>query len=264
MKIDVIGTNLQRLLEIIQKLRSDNGCLWDKKQKKEDIAGYLLEETYELLEAINNGSPKAIKEEMGDLLFQVLFLARIAEEKGEFDIANVMECVAEKMIRRHPHVFGNKTVKNIEEIKTNWEDIKKHLEGRNISTCSLLDRIPRSMPSLLQAQKVTEKASRVGFDWTNAEEVLAKIEEELGEFKNSLKSNNINHVREEIGDLFFSLVNLCHFVDVDAEEALRASLMKFTGRFSYMEKKLMEQGKSIAEASSKEMDDLWNEAKLKD
>ena len=255
---------LKRLLKIIQTLRSPDGCLWDKKQTKEDIAKYLLEETYELIDAINSGSPKALKEEMGDLLFQVLFLARIEEEAGEFNISNVMEYVAEKMIRRHPHVFGNTKVKNIEEIKANWEDIKKYAENRKEKPGGIFDRIPQSMPSLLRAQKVTENASKIGFDWEKTEEVLAKIEEELSEFKASLKTNNVNYIREEIGDLLFSMVNLCRFVDVNAEDALKASLEKFTERFSYIQEKLMEQGKDLTDASLKEMDDLWNESKLKE
>jgi len=255
---------LKRLLEIIQTLRSPDGCLWDKKQTKEDIAKYLLEETYELIDAINSASPKALKEEMGDLLFQVLFLARIAEESGEFNISDVMECVAEKMIRRHPHVFGDTRVKNIEDIKANWEDIKKYAENRNEKPCGIFDRIPRSLPSLLRAQKVTENASKVGFDWEKTEEVLAKIEEELSEFKAALKTNNEKYIREEIGDLLFSMVNLCRFVDVNAEEALKASLAKFIDRFSYIQEKPTELGKDPADASLKEMDDLWNESKLKE
>jgi tetrapyrrole methylase family protein/MazG family protein len=255
---------LKRLLNIIKTLRSEDGCIWDKQQTKEDIARYLLEETYELIDAIDSGSPAALKEEMGDLLFQVLFLARIAEEAGEFNLSDVMEYVAEKMIRRHPHVFGNTKVNNIEEIKANWEDIKKYGENRDEKPGGIFDRIPRSMPSLLRAQKVTENASKVGFDWEKTEEVLAKIEEELSEFKAALKTNNAKYIREEIGDLLFSMVNLCRFVDVNAEDALKVSLEKFTDRFSYVQKKLTEQGKSLTEASLKETDDLWNESKLKE
>jgi len=257
-------TGLKRLLEIIQMLRSPEGCLWDKKQKKEDIAKYLLEETHELIDAVDSGSPNALKEEMGDLLFQIIFLASISEEAGEFNISDVMEYVAEKMIRRHPHVFGDTKVKDIEQIKTNWENIKKHMENRNEDSSGLFDRIPRSLPSLERAQKVTEKASRVGFDWGKTEEVLDKIEEELTEFKASLKTNDINLIREEIGDLLFSLVNLCRFVNVNAENALSSSLAKFIDRFSYIQEKLTERGKDLTEASLREMDDLWNESKLKE
>jgi tetrapyrrole methylase family protein/MazG family protein len=256
--------SLSRLMKIIEKLRAPDGCLWDRKQKKEDVAKYLLEETYELIDAIESGSPNSQKEELGDLFFQILFLSRMAEEANEFNIADVMEYVTEKMIRRHPHIFGDVKVKTVEEIKANWDDIKKHLENRNAGAGGFLNRVPRSLPSLLRAQKVTEKASSVGFDWTHTEDVMDKIEEELHELKASLKTNNIDYIREEIGDLLFSLVNLCRFVDVNAEEALSASVAKFTERFSYIEKKLTEEGKELTAATLKEMDDLWNEAKQKE
>jgi tetrapyrrole methylase family protein/MazG family protein len=255
---------LKRLLQIIQKLRSEDGCLWDRKQKKEDMAKYILEETYELIDAIDSGSSEALKEEMGDLMFQVFFLAHISDEAGEFKIPDIMKDVTEKMTRRHPHVFGNTRVKNIEEIKNNWEDIKRNLENRNENGRGLFDSIPRSMPALGRAQKVTEVASKVGFDWASTEEVLAKIEEELNEFKSALAANDTNCIREEIGDLLFSLVNISRFVNVNAEESLTASLAKFIDRFSYIQEKLAEQGKDPASASLKEMDDLWNESKLKE
>jgi tetrapyrrole methylase family protein/MazG family protein len=257
-------TGLERLLKIIKKLRSKDGCLWDREQKKEDMAKYILEETYELIDAISSGSPDAIKEEMGDLLFQVFFLASISEEAGEIKIPDIMKDVADKMIRRHPHVFGNIEVKDIDEIKINWLDIKKNIEKRNDDARGLFDGIPRSMPALKRAQKVTEKASTVGFDWGKKEEVLDKIEEELNEFKSSLAANDTNCINEEIGDLLFSLVNLSRFVNVDAEESLTASLTKFINRFSYIEQRLAEHGKDPASASLEEMNDLWNESKLKE
>ena len=207
---------------------------------------------------------RLIKEEMGDLLFQVFFLAHISEEAGDFKLSDIMKDVTEKMIRRHPHVFGNTRVKNIEEIKNNWEDIKRNMEKRNENGRGLFDNIPRSMPALARAQKVTEAASKVGFDWARTEEVLAKIEEELNEFKSSLAANDRKCIREEIGDLLFSLVNISRFVNVNAEESLTASLAKFIDRFSYIQEKLAEQGKDPAGASLKEMDDLWNESKLKE
>jgi len=255
---------LERLLKIIKKLRSKDGCLWDREQKKEDMAKYILEETYELIDAISNDSSDAIKEEMGDLLFQVFFLASISEEAGEIKIPDIMKDAADKMIRRHPHVFGNTEVKDIDEIKSNWEDIKKNIEKRNEHACGLFDNIPRSMPALMRAQRVTEKASKVGFDWGRTEEVLDKIEEELNEFRSSLAADDPTCIKEEIGDLFFSLVNLSRFVSVNAEESLAASLAKFINRFSYIQQRLSEQGKDPAGASLKEMDDLWNESKLKE
>ncbi|HET6461550.1 MAG TPA: nucleoside triphosphate pyrophosphohydrolase, partial [Syntrophales bacterium] len=181
-----IPEGLAKLLGIIKRLRSENGCLWDRRQKKEDMARYILEETYELVDAIAGGKPAEIKEEMGDLLFQILFLARIAEEADEFRIADVMETVGEKMIRRHPHVFGDKTVKNVDEIKHNWDDIKKNVEKKDKGKDGILENVPRSMPALMRAQKMTEAASKVGFDWENKEDVLQKIDEELCEFKSSL------------------------------------------------------------------------------
>lgn len=256
--------SLERLLKIIKKLRSKDGCPWDREQKKEDMAKYILEETYELIDAINSCSPDAIKEEMGDLLFQVFFLASISEEAGEIEIPDIMKDVTDKMIRRHPHVFGNVEVKDIDEIKINWLDIKKNIEKRNENARGLFNGIPRSMPALKRAQKVTEKASSVGFDWGKKEEVLEKIEEELNEFKSSLAANDTNCIKDEMGDLLFSLVNLSRFVNVDAEESLTASLTKFISRFSYIEQKLAEQGKEPAGASLEEMNDLWNESKLKE
>jgi tetrapyrrole methylase family protein / MazG family protein len=255
---------LGRLLKIIKRLRSKDGCLWDRKQKKEDMIKYILEETYELVDAVDSGLSDAIKEEMGDLIFQVFFLACISEEAGEFKIPDIMKDAADKMIRRHPHVFGNTEVKDIDEIKSNWEDIKKNIEKRHQNASGPFDYIPRSMPALERAQRVTEKASKVGFDWGRTEEVLDKIEEELNEFKFSLAANDSNCIKEEIGDLFFSLVNLSRFVGVNAEESLSVSLSKFINRFSYIQQKLSEQGKDPAGASLKEMDDLWNESKLKE
>ncbi|HEX7533686.1 MAG TPA: nucleoside triphosphate pyrophosphohydrolase [Syntrophales bacterium] len=257
-------TCFRRLLETIQKLRSKDGCLWDREQRREDMAKYILAETYELVDAIEDGSPEALKEEMGDLLFQIFFLAHISEEAGDFKLPDIMKNVTEKMIRRHPHVFGNTRVKNIDEIKNNWEDIKRNIEKRDENARGLFDKIPRSLPALERAQKVTAAASKVGFDWVRTEDVLAKIEEELNEFKSSLAANDCKCIREEIGDLLFSLVNISRFVNVNAEESLRASLAKFMDRFSYIQEKLAEQGKDPAGASLREMDDLWNESKLKE
>ena len=256
--------DIGRLLAIIKRLRSKDGCLWDRKQKKEDMIKYILEETYELIDAIDSGSSDAVKEEMGDLIFQVFFLACISEEAGDFKIPDIMKDAADKMIRRHPHVFGNTEVKDIDEIKSNWKDIKKNIEKRHENACGPFGNIPRSMPALMRAQRVTEKAATVGFDWGKAEEVLDKIEEELSEFKASLATHDSNCIREEIGDLFFSLVNLSRFVGVNAEESLTESLTKFINRFSYIQQKLSLQGKDPASASLKEMDDLWNESKLKE
>ena len=253
--------DFQNLLKIIRKLRSPDGCLWDIRQKKEDVGRYLIDEAYEVIDAIDSGSPKEIKEELGDLLFQILFLTRISEEDGEFDISDVIKGISEKMIRRHPHVFGNKKVKDIPEIKSNWENIKKQEKNRKGEDEYLFHQIPKSLPSLLRAQKITKEASKVGFDWESIDGVLEKIEEELMEFRVALKSKEKGELKDEIGDIIFSLVNLSRFVEISADEALRSSIRKFTDRFSYIEGKLKDQGKTLSGATLEEMDNLWNESK---
>jgi MazG family protein len=251
---------LRELLEIIRKLRSGGGCPWDREQKKEDIARCLLEEAYEVLDAIEDASPEALREELGDLLFQILFLTVIAEERKDFSLTDIMKDVARKMIRRHPHVFGDKKVTTVEEVKLNWQQIKKEVENKG--ACSgFFDDIPRSLPALALAQKVTQKASTVGFDWNHSKEVLQKIEEELAELKTALRTKQYDAVREEIGDVLFSVVNLSRFVKIGAEEALRNTTKKFMERFFFIENRLSVQGKTLEEASLEEMDRLWNEAK---
>ena len=254
---------LQTLLEIIRKLRSPEGCPWDRQQKKEDIGRCLMDEAYEVIDAIDGASAAALREELGDLLFQILFLAIMAEEKGEFTLSDVMNDIAEKMIRRHPHVFGGKQVRSVEEVKANWQDIKETLENKR-PKAGLLDGVSRSLPSLLRAQKITEKASRVGFDWSAVEDVMAKVEEELQELKAALKDNQRESVREEMGDLMFSLVNLSRFAHVNADEALRCANQKFVDRFAFVETELAAQGKTPGEASLEEMDRLWDECKARE
>jgi len=256
--------DLQKISGIIDRLRAPDGCMWDREQKKEDVARYLIEEAYEVLDAIDGGSPDDLKEELGDLLFQVLFLAKISEEAGEFDISDVIKEISEKMIRRHPHVFGDKKVKNIEEIKSNWEDIKIHDEGKTDKNDSIFYDIPHSMPSLLMAKKITERASKTGFDWKNTEGVIEKVEEEIEELKVAIYSKNEEQIKGEIGDTFFTLVNLSRFVKVNPEDALRSTIKKFVKRFTFIETKLKEQGKSLSQTSLKEMDDLWNQSKNKE
>lgn len=220
-----------------------------------------MAESYEVLDAIESGSPAELKEELGDLLFQILFLAQLAEEAGQFDINGVLDDITAKMIRRHPHVFGNRDVSSVADIKANWEDIKKNEEKKYEHHRSLLDKIPRSMPGLMRAQKITELASKVGFDWPDTQDVITKIEEELSELKAAVKTEVQRDIEEEIGDLLFCLVNLCRFFSVDAEHSLQRTIRKFNARFFHIEEKLKELGKTPQEASLEEMDRLWNEAK---
>lgn len=255
--------SLERIDEIIDRLRAPDGCLWDRQQTKGDVGRYLLEEAYEVIDAIEGEKSEALCEELGDVLFQILFLSKIAEEEGEFDISDVIDRISEKMIRRHPHVFGDTSVKSVDEIRSNWEEIKIHDEGKSDRKGSLAYKIPRSLPSLARAKKITEGASKVGFDWENKEGVLEKIEEELEELRDALGKDGEPPIKEEIGDLLFSIVNLCRFTDVDPEEALRSSIAKFIKRFAFIEKSLKDEGKTPEEASLEEMDRLWNIAKSK-
>ena len=254
-----------KLLALIAALRNpEDGCPWDIRQTKADVGRYLLDETYEVLEAVDRDSPAAIREELGDLLFMILFLARIAEEENLFGIEGVLEDISAKMIRRHPHVFGGTKVKDAAEVKLNWDRIKRDVEKRGEGDASILGKIPRTMPALLRAQKMTAEAAKVGFDWDSVQGVIGKVEEELAEFREALSGADPERVRDEIGDLLFSIVNLSRHVKVDAEEALRAANRKFEERFLYIEERLRERGSNPASATLKEMDALWEKSKNKE
>lgn len=254
-----------KLLTLVERLRNpEGGCPWDIRQTKEDVGRYLLDETYEVLEAIGKDSPAALREELGDLLFMILFLARIAEEENLFGINGVLDDISAKMIRRHPHVFGDAKVKDAAEVKRNWDQIKRDVEKRGEGEPSILARVPRTMPALMRAQKITSEAAKVGFDWEGAESVMAKVEEELGEFREALAKGDPEGVRDEIGDILFSIVNLSRHLNINSEEALRSTNRKFEERFLYIEERLREQGKSPATSTLEEMDALWEEAKKRE
>ncbi len=251
----------RELLDLVEKLRSPDGCPWDRAQMKGDIGLYLMEEAYEVLDALEGSSPENLQEELGDLLFQILFLARMAEEAGEFNIADILGGISAKMIRRHPHVFGDATVEGVEEVRTNWERIKTEVEHKGDKGSPICDGIPRSLSTLARAQRITARAAEAGFDWPDTAGVLDKVEEELAEFRAALEMKNPERMRDEAGDLLFTLVNLCRFAKVDAETALRSSLRKFIDRFSHIERELAARGKSPQGASLAEMDRIWEEAK---
>jgi len=213
-----------------------------------------------VLDALRGPNPAGLKEELGDLLFEILFLTRMAEEEGDFDIGSVMTAVTEKMVRRHPHVFAQAGPMDIEEVRRNWQRIKKEVEGRTAAPV-LSDNADSTLPTLARVQQVSARASRAGFDWPDIAAVLAKIEEETAEFRAALKAGNREQVEEEAGDLLFTLVNLCRFARVDAEAALRAALGKFTIRFTHLENSLAGEGRSVADASPAELDALWEKAK---
>lgn len=253
-----MSKDFERLIEIMASLRGEKGCPWDKEQTRESLKPFLVEETYEVLEAIDEKDPEKIKEELGDLLFQIIFHSRIAEEKGEFNIHDVIRKISDKMIARHPHVFGEERYETSEEVLRQWEERKKE-EGKIKE--SILEGIPKELPSLLRAQRIQARAARVGFDWERVEDVLRKLDEEIKEFKEALDKKEQTAIEDELGDIFFVLVNISRFVGVNPEDALRKTISKFISRFRYIEMKAVEAGKSLSDMTLEEMDSLWEEAK---
>lgn len=250
--------DFEKLLEIMSTLRGEKGCPWDKEQTRASLKPFLVEETYEVLEAIDEGDPEKIKEELGDLLFQIIFHCQIAKEQNEFDMNGVIEKITEKMVGRHPHVFGDASYETSEEVLKQWEERKKE-EGK--SRESILEGIPKEMPSLLRAHRIQARAARVGFDWEKVEDVLKKLDEEVNEFKTALNRKNQSEIEDELGDIFFVLVNISRFVGVNPEDALRKTISKFISRFRYIEMRTAESGRRLSEMTLQEMDELWDDAK---
>lgn len=255
------GALFTELVEIMARLRGNEGCPWDREQTPESIKPYLIEETYEVLEAIDEEDPAKLKEELGDLLLQVVFHAQMAEEVGTFAISEVLAGINGKLIRRHPHVFGEGTAETAQEVLFNWEQIKQTERRTAKGQTSLLDGVPRELPALLRAHRLQEKASRVGFDWKEAQEVFHKVEEELNELRAAMQGQAVERVEAELGDLLFALVNLSRFLAVNPEEALRKTIARFIARFRYIEEELARRGRSMRQATLEEMDALWTEAK---
>jgi tetrapyrrole methylase family protein/MazG family protein len=253
--------DFQELLHIMEKLRSENGCPWDKVQTRESLKPYIIEEAYELVEAIEANDPGNIKEELGDLLFQIVFQCQVAKEKDEFTMSDVIGGIGTKMIARHPHVFGDAECRTPEEVIGQWEVLKKQ-EGKLRN--SILDGVPRAMSSLLRAHRLQKRAAQVGFDWEKVEDVLKKVDEEMAEFQEALKSGRREEMEDELGDIFFMLVNLSRFIGVNPEDAHRKTISKFIHRFRYIEMKAAEQGRQLSEMTLEEMDKLWDEAKGKE
>lgn len=247
------------LLAIMRRLRAPGGCPWDAEQTHESLKRYLLEETYEVIEAIDTGNPELLKEELGDLLLQPVFHAVIAEEAGDFAMADVIQTLCEKLVRRHPHVFADLEIKDSDAQVANWEKIKKAEKGEERR--SALSGIPPHLPALLKAQKIAEKAARVGFDWEHVDQVMAKVMEELHEFEEAMGQGSQERMEAELGDLLFAITNLGRFLALDTEEALRKTLQRFQQRFGYVEEELHAQGRHLQDATLTEMDLLWNQAK---
>ena len=250
------------LIAIMKRLRGPGGCPWDAEQTHQSLTRYLLEETYEVIEAIEAQSPEHLKEELGDLLLQPVFHAAIAEEAGTFTMADIISTLCDKLIRRHPHVFGDMQIADSAAQIENWEQIKKAEKGTERT--SALSGVPPHLPALLKAQKISEKAARVGFDWEEVDQVMSKVMEELHEFEEALSARDNDHMEAELGDLLFAIVNLGRFLSINSEEALRKTISRFQLRFQYVEDKLHRQGRHMNETPLTEMDRLWEEAKMKE
>ena len=241
-------------VEITKRLRKE--CPWDKEQTHASIRHSLIEEAYEVVEAIDNNNLEELKKELGDLLLHVVFHANIAEEQNEFTLKEVIETNTQKLIYRHPHIFGDAKAGSAHEVKQNWEKLKMK-EGRE----SVMDGVPKELPALLRAHRLQDKASKVGFDWEKKEDAWKKVDEEMRELNHAIEREQEDEVEAEFGDLLFALVNYSRFINVNPENALRRTVEKFITRFQYIEKRLKESGKDIHSSSLEEMDGLWNEAK---
>jgi len=253
-------SEMTRLREIMDRLRGADGCPWDREQTLGTLRTYLVEETYEVLEAMGGGSPEALREELGDLLFQIVFQARIAQERGEFDIESLMKGIGDKIVRRHPHVFGAGRLDTADQVLRQWEEIKVE-ERRGKEDGSIFAGVPRSLPALLKALRVSAKAARVGFDWQDRDDLWSKVKEEVGELHEALRTGTSDDVAEELGDLLFTLANLARQEHLDPEQVLQDANRKFLERFRFLEERLAAEGRRPGTENRVRMEALWNEAK---
>jgi tetrapyrrole methylase family protein / MazG family protein len=261
---DSAGVLFEALLSLMGRLRGDGGCPWDREQTRASLKPYLIEETYEALEALGEGRTDHIVEELGDVLFQVVFHCQIAQEQGEFTMAEVLQGVLKKMTSRHPHVFADAEVADAREALNQWERIKRaegHGDGRPRSA---LDGVPKSLPSLLRAQRLQVKAGRVGFDWPTWREAWSKVREEMAETDEAVAAGDASRIRAEIGDLLFSLVNVARLLEIDAEDSLRRAADTFTRRFKEVEAAMRAEGRQVDEASAEDLDREWEAAKSRE
>ncbi len=242
------------LVGIMDELREK--CPWDKKQTIETLRPLTIEETYELTDAITETDWQGIKEELGDLMLHLLFYAKIGDEQGQFTLEDVLQGISKKLIHRHPHIYGDVTVANEEDVKKNWEQLKMR-EGKT----SVLSGVPKGLPAVVKATRIQEKAKQVGFEWDNKEDVWKKVEEEMRELQEAVAENDTTHIEEEFGDVLFSLVNYARFLQVDAEGVLEKTNRKFISRFTTMEKVAQQSGRSLADMTLEEMDAIWNDVK---
>ncbi len=252
--------NVQDLVEIMRALRAPDGCPWDAQQTHESIKKNLIEETYEVIEAINKDDKELLCEELGDLLMQVVFHAQMESEAGVFDFDDVSDGVCKKLIERHPHVFGNIQINGVDDVLTNWDAIKRKTKKQKTTTSSMLS-VPRELPALMRATKLQKKAADVGFDWSEISGAIEKLEEEIAELKAAIANNDGANMKEELGDVLFSAVNVSRFIKTDAEEALTDASDKFLSRFTKVEQLANERNIDMKSVGIDELDKLWNEAK---
>lgn len=251
----------RELVNIVKKLRAPDGCPWDREQTLFSLKDQLIEETFEMVDAVENKDIENIKEELGDILLHVVMHSAIAEEENFFTLSDVMKTISEKLVRRHPHVFGDIGKISVNEVLLNWEEIKKK---EKTNRQNHLDGIPKSLPAIQKAYKLQERAKKVGFDWENAEACMKKFDEEVREFKNAVANGSYKDIEEELGDVMFSVINLSRFLNVNTETALRKANEKFINRFSFIEKKLKEKNTALKDATLEEMEALWNNSKKTD
>jgi XTP/dITP diphosphohydrolase len=243
-----------RLLDIMDDLRAN--CPWDKKQTFESLRHLTIEETYELADAILEGNASEIKKELGDLLLHIIFYSKLGSEAGTFDIGDVANCISEKLVFRHPHIYGNMIVEDENEVKKNWENLKLK-EGKN----SVLDGVPKGLPSLIKSMRIQEKSAGVGFDWDSKDQVWSKVEEEIIEFKEEVLKGNKKNTEEEFGDILFSLINYARFLKINSDTALERANKKFIRRFNFIETRAKKLNKSVSDLSLQEMENFWEESK---
>ncbi|BCR04751.1 nucleoside triphosphate pyrophosphohydrolase [Desulfuromonas versatilis] len=264
MKNDRSGIEVKHLLEIMSRLRSPGGCPWDAAQTPESLKPFIVEEAYEVLEAIDRGDSRAIRDELGDLLLQIIFQARIFEERGEFDFADVAKAISTKLIRRHPHVFEEDHSCDPEDLLLQWDRIKAGERERQGEPSGPLAGIPRQLPALQRSQKLLEKVARVGFAWADVTGAREKVREELEEFTEARREMDLAAMEREFGDLLFALANLGRFLGIDAEQSLRGSMNRFEHRLRHIEKTLAHQGRNIEETPREALEGLWREAKAQE
>jgi tetrapyrrole methylase family protein/MazG family protein len=258
---DAAGTRFVSLLSLMARLRAEGGCPWDREQTRASLRPHVLEEAYEVVQAIDEGSRDHLVEELGDLLFQVVFQSQLGAETGEFTMEDVLERLCDKMTRRHPHVFGDRPVADAREALAQWERIKQAETGGEGRDGSILDGVPAALPALLRAQRLQTKASRVGFDWTAWPEAWKKTQEEVAEVQDALGSGDDARVADELGDLLFSIVNVARLRGMDAEDCLRRASEKFTRRFGRVEAEMKAGGRTVTGASAEELDRVWEAVK---